>query len=142
MSAGLFADAARAGLYHLPSRHRHDLAAQAASAGQKLLSTDVGDCDNMQQALQLFGRAFGFPAWYGANFDALHDCLGDPDWHPGQGIVLEIRGLDRLRRHDPMALSTLVDVLRSAAAERSATHAALWILLGSPARGVPDLPAA
>lgn len=140
MSASLFADAARAGLFHLPSTRRHDLAAQAAKAHLAFLNADVGNCTNIHETLQAFGQAFGFPAWYGANFDALHDCLCDPDWHPGRGVVLQLAGLDRLRQQDPEALSTLIDVLRWAANERSATQAALWILLNSPARGVTDLP--
>lgn len=142
MSASLFADAARAGLYHLPPGRRHDLAARAAEARQKLLDADVGHCETLRETLQAFGQFFAFPAWYGANFDALRDCLTDPDWHPKQGVLLHIAGLDKLRRCDPEALSTLIDVLRTAAAERSASQAPLWILLTSPARGVADLPEA
>lgn len=140
MSIGLFGDASRAGLYHLPPTRRQNLAAQAADARQLLLTADVSHCTTPRETLQLLGRAFEFPAWYGANFDALRDCLTDPDWHPKQGIVLQISGPDRLRRNDPEALVTLIDVLRSAAAERSATGVPLWILLTSPARGVLDLP--
>ena len=33
--------------------------------------------------LKQLGEALNFPDWYGANFDALHDCLTDPDCLPG-----------------------------------------------------------
>lgn len=133
-------NAASAGLFHLPAARISDLPDLVARSHQLLLSVNVAAHGDIQDVLREFGTAFGFPIWYGINFDALHDCLTDPDWQLNKGLVLLISGLETLRRNDLEAFATLIDVLRSAAAARSATGHPLWILLTSPARGVASLP--
>lgn len=140
MKHSLLQDASRAGLYHLPAARRADVLAQARQAHLKQFSADLGDVGDAADVLRELGRTFEFPIWYGANFDALHDCLTDPDWHPRKGLLLLISGLEALRNNDPEAFSTLIDVLRSAAQTRSTDKHPLWILLTSPARGIVDLP--
>ncbi|HSG23656.1 MAG TPA: barstar family protein [Azonexus sp.] len=142
MNPGLLKNTARAGLYHLPPSRQTDLQKLVAETHQTLLLADVGGCKDKHDALLKLGNAFQFPIWYGVNFDALHDCLTDPAWQPGKGLVLQISGLDTLRNHDLEAFLTLIDVLQSAASVRSAAKTPLWILLTSPASGVADLPAA
>ena len=142
MKTGLLKDAAGAGLFHLPRSRRVDLLHLAAAAQLKLLLADLGDCKGRHEALYQLGKACQFPVWYGANLDALHDCLTDPEWQPRKGVVLQISGLDSLRAADPEAFSTLIEVLQSAASIRSAGKTPLWILLTSPAPGIRDLPEA
>lgn len=142
MKTGLLKDATQAGLYHLPPGKLPDLPRQVANARQKLLMADLGDCKDAHEALRKLGDACQFPVWYGANFDALHDCLTDDDWQPKQGVILQISGLDTLRTADPEAFSTLLDVLQSASSIRSTGKTPLWILLTSPAPGISDLPEA
>lgn len=140
MKSNLLQDTTRAGLYHLPVSCQDNLSDLVRKAHQVMLLADVGGSKDRHESLRELGRAFHFPTWYGANFDALHDCLTDPDWQPEKGIVLQISGLDTLRKHDPEAFSTLIDVLRSATITRSAGQHPLWILLNSPAPGVTNLP--
>jgi len=142
MKTGLLKDATRAGLYHLPPSMRLDLPQLVAEVQQKLLLADLGNCKDCHEALHQLGEACQFPVWYGANFDALHDCLTDEDWQPRKGVVLQISGLDTLRTANPEAFSTLIDVLQSAASIRSAGKTPLWVLLTSPAPGISDLPEA
>ena len=142
MKTGLLKDAARAGLYHLPPDKLPDLPQRVAKAQQKFLLADLGDCKEPHEALRKLGDACQFPVWYGANFDALHDCLTDEDWQPRKGVVIQISGLDTLRAANPEAFSTLLDVLQSAASIRYTGKTPLWILLTSPAPGVSDLPEA
>ncbi len=142
MKTGLLKDAAGAGLFNLPHSRRIDLPRLAAAAQHKLLLADLGDCKGRHEALSQLGKDCQFPVWYGANLDALHDCLTDPGWQPRKGVVLQISGLDSLRAADPEAFSTLIEVLQSAASIRSAGKTPLWILLTSPAPGISDLPEA
>ena len=140
MSSSLFKHAAQAGLYYLPEGTRSDLRQQAVKAHRTLFSAHLENCKGIQEALVELGKACHFPIWYGANFDALNDCLSDPDWPNGKGVILKISGLETLRSGDVEAFSTLIDVLRSATISRSASKQPLWILLTTPARSVSNLP--
>jgi RNAse (barnase) inhibitor barstar len=57
-----------------------------------------------------FAAALRFPAWFGHNWDALEDCLGDLSWSDAPGHVLLIEGA---RAGDEFGI--LLDVLRSSA---------------------------
>jgi len=140
MKHRLLQDASLAGLYHLPAARHSEALAQAKAAHLVQLNADLGSAGDAGEILRELGRAFQFPIWYGANFDALHDCLTDPDWHARKGLLLLISGLETLRHNDPEAFTTLIEVLRSAAQIRSAEKHPMWILLTSPARGIANLP--
>lgn len=140
MKISLLKNAKQAGLYQLPASHAGDLLDMARKAHQTLLVTDVGNCKTSHEVLSALGRAFHFPAWYGANLDALHDCLTDPAWQSGKGVILKISGLDVISDSIPDFFSLLLEVLRAAATTRSAEIQPLWILLPTPAAGVPLFP--
>lgn len=125
------------GLYHLPTARRPQI---LQKLGKSLLTVDVGGCRDIDEVLREIGTALHFPIWYGNNFDALHDCLTDLDWHPAKRITIELAGLEILRQQDPEALSTLVDVLQSAADQRANSQTPLLILLTTPVRGIANLP--
>ena len=63
-------------------------------------------------ALRAISQALRFPDWFGGNWDALEDCLGDLSWRPGNGHVLVLRNWQALTSDD---LGVLIDVLRSSA---------------------------
>ena len=63
-----------------------------------------------ERLLKNIASALAFPDWFGANWDALEDCLGDLSWSKAAGHVLlfsEARAGDDL--------GVLTDVLRSSA---------------------------
>jgi len=141
MKPSLFADCARADLYHLPSSRRREALRAVAQSGLTLRESDLGRCMNAGEALTHLGRDLCFPEWYGSNFDALHDCLGDPEWL-GNGQVVVIDGLAPLCAKDRTAFTTLLEVLSSAAESSASSGLPLWIVLDAPAPGVADLPEA
>jgi hypothetical protein len=63
-------------------------------------------------ALRAIAQALHFPDWFGGNWDALEDCLGDLSWRPGDGHVLVFRNWQALTSDN---LGVLIDVLRSSA---------------------------
>ena len=63
-------------------------------------------------ALRAIAKALRFPDWFGGNWDALEDCLGDLSWRPGDGHVLVFRNWQALPGDD---LGALIDLLRSSA---------------------------
>jgi RNAse (barnase) inhibitor barstar len=142
MAQNFLQDTARAGLYHLPRSRRQQLREMAGQAHLHLLHVEPGTHTELAEILADLGKALHFPTWYGANLDALHDCLTDPDWQPKRGIVIRIGGLDELQQKAPSVFTTLLEVLASAARERSAAQHPLWILLDTPGPGVTPLPEA
>ena len=96
MSDNPLKDAAAAGLYHLPPSRRATVETLAGRARFSLLKVDLAEQTSIESVLSQLGSAFKFPIWYGANFDALYDCLCDPDWQPAKGHVLLINGMARL----------------------------------------------
>jgi Barstar (barnase inhibitor) len=71
---------------------------------------DLARIDAEHDTLDALGKALAFPDWYGRNWDALEDCLGDLSWRPGNGHVLVF---ERFPRGDE--LGVLLDVLASSA---------------------------
>lgn len=71
--------------------------------------------------LARLAEALRFPAYFGGNLDALHDCLGDlPSFAPAPGYLVLIEHADAAcpaRRED---FAAVVEVLEEAARERRA----------------------
>lgn len=79
--------------------------------------------------LKNIAAALEFPDWFGANWDALEDCLSDL---PGKGYVLlfeqPIPGDD---------LGVLIDILRSSAESWAARGKPFFAVFIDPARALP-----
>lgn len=134
--------AASSGVYHLPQTHRDSLKQAADKLGLPVLVADISACRKVTEALHQIGTALHFPTWYGANFDALFDCLTDPDWQAGKALVVLLNGIDSLQQADSESFSTLVEVFQAATEARRETGSPCWILLDTPARGIAALPEA
>lgn len=83
-------------------------------------------------------RALEFPAWFGGNWDALEDCLGDLSWRKHAATVLVFRNFTRSDE-----LGILIDILASTAqfwAEQGGSFVAIFV---DPKRelDLPELPA-
>jgi hypothetical protein len=121
-------DATRSGVYRAT---RADEVLEAARDA----TLDNVRIDARHQPLRAIAKALDFPDWFGANWDALEDCLGDLSWRPGGHILV----FDGFPHGDE--LGVLIDVLRSSAqfwAERSRPFFAVFI---DPRRelALPDL---
>jgi len=132
----------KSGVFHLPDEHRPAIEGTTARLDYHLLRVDLGQCRTGNAVLRKLGHALHFPAWYGANFDALFDCLSDPGWQPAKGHVLMITGIESLHLADPAACSTLIEVLAAAADARHATGKPCWILLDAALENVATMPEA
>ena len=95
-------DAKRSGVY----RTGEARAVVEATAGSGL---DVVSIDAADNPLQNIAQALAFPGWFGGNWDALEDSLGDLSWRKAEGYVLVFS------RHPRKDRERLIDVLRSSA---------------------------
>ncbi|MEI7967839.1 MAG: barstar family protein [Betaproteobacteria bacterium] len=89
---------------------------RAAVAGLALPPSAVGRVVHLHgpadkaQLLQAFARSFGFPAWFGDNWDALEEALGDLT-PPSAGLVLRLSGLEGLDAMDAGTVQALLELL-------------------------------
>jgi hypothetical protein len=121
-------DAKRSGVY----RAGEARAVLDAAAGSGL---DVVTIDAGRNPLERIAHALAFPQWFGGNWDALEDSLGDLSWREGEGHVLVFSSYPRAER--PL----LIDVLRSSAEYWAARGKPFFAVFVDPARelALPDL---
>lgn len=97
---------------------------------------DVVFVDARDQPLESIARDLAFPNWFGNNWDALEDSLGDLSWRKGAGHILVFSaypaGAD---------LPMLLDVLRSSAEYWRGQRKPFFAVLLDPSRELelPDL---
>ena len=142
MNDQLFESTEESGVYYLLPAHQGSAVDAAQKKGLLVLTVEIAARANKDQALKQLGAALHFPTWYGANFDALFDCLTDPAWQPARGHVILVNGLSELRATAPEDFATLIEVFQAAAETRRETASPFWILIDTPARGVPPFPSA
>lgn len=140
MTDMLLKNAAHAGVYYLPPDRRTAVNAAAKKCHFPVLPADIGTHQKIETTLRQLGNALHFPIWFGANFDALFDCLTDSDWYPAKGHVIILSGIDSLRVSNPDDFATLIEVLQAATDARREAGAPLWVLLDTPAHGIAPLP--
>jgi RNAse (barnase) inhibitor barstar len=74
----------------------------------RLVVVDVSAAKTSAQLHQLLASGFSFPAYYGRNWDAFHDCITTLDSMPKKIVV---RGLKTLFERLPLDVELLSDVL-------------------------------
>ncbi len=123
-------DPSRSGVYR--SSDGKAILEATRGSGLDLVTIDMDPVD----PLGSIARALDFPDWFGANWDALEDCLGDLSWRRGDGHVLIFASIP-----DGDARRLLLDVLRSSAEYWRARGKPFFAVLLDPARKLelPDL---
>jgi hypothetical protein len=122
-------DAARSGVYRTSGSAA--VAEAARESGLPLARIAAGG-----DLLARIAEALDFPDWFGHNWDALEDCLGDLSWRGGEGPVLLFE-----RFPDGEELAMLLDVLRSSARYWAGRGRPFFAVLVDPQRrlSLPDL---
>jgi len=125
-------DPSRSGVYRAA---RPDAVADAVR-GSSLDAVDI----RLEKAnlFKVFATALAFPEWFGQNWDALEDCLGDLSWRAAEGHVLVVLNHDRLPKDE---LGVLLDVLASSAEYWAARGKPFFAVFIDPRRSLelPDL---
>jgi hypothetical protein len=89
----------------------------AQAGGQHYVEVDLESARDRKAVLRAIGRALAFPTWYGANLDALYDCLTDlPERAAGSaaGWMIVLRGWPPPERMDIEQRAAVLDVFRDA----------------------------
>lgn len=80
-------DVDEAGAYHLGCQP-DELRRAIAQAGFALFEADLAAVQSKGEFLAAVAQAVKAPEWFGNNWDALADALGDLSWQPAAGYVL------------------------------------------------------
>jgi len=83
-----------------------------------------------------FAAALAFPDWFGANWDALEDCLGDLSWRPDAGRLLVIDGFETLQGAGGDDFRVLLGLLGDVAQDWAAEGRAFFAIFIDPRRGL------
>ena len=127
-------EAARSGVFRVDDGK----AAVAALHGGELDCVSIALPAGKEAMLGRIAQALAFPAWFGGNWDALEDCLGDLSWRGAEGTVLVF---DAFAPGDD--LGVLIDILRSSAESWAQRGQPFYALFVDPQRrlGLPELDA-
>lgn len=120
-------DASRSGVYRAA---RADEIVDAVRASE--LSLTRVPYAEKQPLLKNIAAALEFPDWFGANWDALEDCLTDLSWRKAGGHVLLF---EEAKPGDD--LGVLIDVLRSSAEFWAGRGRPFFAVFIDPARALP-----
>ena len=126
-----------------PYRLRPDQAPTALAAARQL-GLSVAEIGLDGDFLTELGRQLQFPEHYGANFDALYDCLTDLAASPGQGCLLLFTGAPAAGADEDdegSPVDTLIAVLQAAGDEWREQGRPLWALFAVPGLALDSLPA-
>lgn len=128
----LLADPQHAGAFYVSDADREAMLAAAQSLGFAIARADLAGCVDKAGALAAVAAALAFPDWFGHNWDALADALGDLSWAPAPGRLLLIEHVEAWRAAEPDRFDTLVQILDDAAADWATRDVAFWSLLPLP----------
>jgi len=129
----LLADARQGGVYFVDMRDRTALIEAANTLGFAVLPVDCIGCRGKAAVIAAFAQALRFPDWFGDNWDALADSLGDLSWLPASGYLLLLEHFDPWRAGEPEEFDLLLDVLNDTATRWIGEGRPFWVLLPVPA---------
>lgn len=122
----LLADGSRAGVRPLPPGSAVRIAAAASALGFSCAQIDLGQCEDKPALLALIASTMGFPDWFGHNWDALSDCLGDLGWQPAPGHVMLFEHAGAFRDQHSEDFETLLSILRETSTSWAAEKVPFW----------------
>jgi RNAse (barnase) inhibitor barstar len=123
-------DASRSGVYRTGDATA--LFVVAREGGLPLVRIALRRSEDKEEILENISKTLGFPEWFGANWDALEDCLGDLSWRPPGGHVLVFEEAALCE-----ALGILVDVLGSVAEQWAARGVPFFAVFVDPQQMLP-----
>ena len=133
---GRMQDASRSGVYRASADPV--VLEVAGEAGLEAVTVSLAAARDKEGLMKTLAEALRFPRWFGANWDALEDCLSDLSWRDAPGWVLVLRDFDALPRDD---FGVLVEVLASSAQFWAGRGRPFFAIFIDPRRSLalPDL---
>jgi len=83
-------------------------------------------CQTTQTLLAEWAHAFGFPSYFGHNWDAFYECITDLEWLPAHCYIALVTDASAVLPHDEAGFVTFIEVLNSAATEWATPQEGEW----------------
>jgi RNAse (barnase) inhibitor barstar len=130
-----------AGVFVLDQDVANRVAALSRLKGLQDFDVDCSSVRSKRRLMEALAAGLALPDYFGANWDALADCLTDLEWMPAPGYVLMLRGLTGLARQSPKDYAILLEVLFDAAQFWREAGVPFYVLLAGEASELgSDLP--
>jgi RNAse (barnase) inhibitor barstar len=128
----VLADPEHSGAYFIDARDTQAMADAGEALGYAVIRVDLDGCQDKADLMKRIATAGRFPDWFGDNWDALADALGDLSWLPAEGHLALIENASAWRTAHPQEFDTLLDILNEAAFHWAEQDIPFWALLPFP----------
>ena len=129
----------QAGAYFADLRDREDLVEAANGLQYAVVPIDLRGCEDGHIALARIAEALRFPEWFGANWDALADCMSDLSWWPSTGYVLVFEHASEWRMHDRDSFDIALEILGETTARWAEERVPFWSFFPLPTRELEEI---
>jgi RNAse (barnase) inhibitor barstar len=136
----VLADPGKAGVYHMPNMDKAPVVAAGEANGYSCCRADLAKANDKDDMLAAIAQALHFPDWFGHNFDALADCLGDMSWLPAEGYLVMLEHCDGIHSKAEADFVTTLQIFQQVAEDWRDQGVALWCLVEMQADGIAWLP--
>ncbi|KFN43896.1 barstar family protein [Arenimonas oryziterrae] len=126
---GLLTQVHDAGVYFLPDDDIDELHEAAAVNRFPCLRVDLAGVRDKPGLLTKLSSVLELPQYFGNNWDALADVLGDLRMADTKGLVLLIEHSDDLREHARADFKAAMEVLQAASQEWAQRGAPFWAFI-------------
>ncbi|MDA0224691.1 MAG: barstar family protein [Proteobacteria bacterium] len=113
--------------------------ARAAEGVLEVLRVPLGGVATRDALFERFRESLDFPDWFGANWDALEDCLDDFSWREDRSRLLLIDGWEPFAAGEAEAFAVLLEILAASGAFWAGQSRGFFVALVDP-HGVLDVP--
>lgn len=128
--AQIFAGAVAPGVYRFAAQIPPAVAAAAAEKyGWRFFYIDGRTVFDKSTFLATAAQAFGFPLYFGHNWDAFEEMVNDLSWAPGAGYLLLYDDVANFATNAPDEWAVALDILHHAVATWRAQGLPLIVLL-------------
>jgi RNAse (barnase) inhibitor barstar len=136
----VLANAATAGVYHLPHMDKKQVVAAAKAGGLAAFRVNLAKAGDKEHMLAAIAKSLKFPDWFGHNFDALADCLADMGWKPADGYVVLLEHCDGIHGKAEEDFVSALNIFEQAATDWREEGVPFWCLVEMQADGIAWLP--
>lgn len=125
----LLLEPANNGVYYIDRNDREALVEAATGTGFQVAPIGFHGCAGKHDALARIATALQFPDWFGNNWDALADCLGDLSWLPAGGNLLVLDAAWDWRERDAEDFATLLEICGETAHAWLRERRPFWVVI-------------